>query len=189
MGRHWGLLVALLVATSAGAATLDERGRDVFDRPVAELVSRGLPTLVLYANKGTKDAIQGPATEMAVRLHDVSFVTVVHVDLREVPSFFRGIARGKIRNSQQDAAARYADAYRQRGYPVPADFSDRLIFVADSDGAPHQAIGLGRGFNEAQAAVFDAQGREVFRGSFPRAVGQFEQAIRDAAARGKAALR
>jgi hypothetical protein len=187
--RRWLVLIALLTAVQADASTLDTSGKDIFDRPVAELVSHGLPTMVLYANKATKDTVQGPATQMAVRLHDVPFVTLVHIDLRDVPALFRGIARGKIRNSHRNGVERYVEAFRSLGFAPPDDAFNRLIFVSDNDGGPQQALGLNRGFSEALAIVYDGQGQEICRGPFPRDLDRIEQALRDASGRKRAAVR
>jgi len=175
--RFQAALCALLV-WSTGVAAVSPQDVDVFDRPVLPLLSRGRPTMVLYANRGTGESVHAPATQMSVRLKDVPFVTLVRVDLRGLPSLFRGIARRKIKSSHDDSVEEYDRAYKAAGVNPPPDASDRLVFVVDNDGAAHQAVGLPEGFHEALAVVLDCQGREVTRGAFPREVERIEQAIR-----------
>lgn len=176
------LLSVLLLAGSTSAAAFHENEVDVMNRPVAPLLSRGRPVLVLYCNRATR-WVGESATRMAVRLWDVPFTTLVHVDLRGIPSLFHGIARHTIRRSQEEGVENYRREFRQAGVEPPGDASERLVLVADPDGAAHAAVGLPEGFKESVAVVYDAQGNEVARGTFPRDADRIERAIRDASHR------
>ncbi len=158
--------------------------RDVYDRPLGQFIGQGEPVLIIYANRGTRGSVEGPATELAFRLHDVPFVTVVRADLRGVPGLFHGIARNRMRSDHAAAVQRYVDGYKSRGFAVPVDVSDHLIFVLDENGGPHDRLGLKQGFTQAMALVLDGTGREVLRAEFPQDADRVEMAIRNAASGG-----
>jgi hypothetical protein len=176
MKRQLALCALLLWAGGVQAFSIHDV--DVFDRPVAPLLSRGRPTLVLYANRTTQNAVHEPATQLAVRLRDVPFVTLVRVDLRGVPSLFRGWARRTIRNRHHDGVEEYQRAFRAVGAAAPTDAADRLVLMVDPDGSAEQEVGLPAGFSEALALVLDCRGNELARGMFPREAERIEHAIR-----------
>jgi hypothetical protein len=160
----------------------DTADRDVFDRPVLDVVA-GRPTFVLFANRATKEATSRSGTDLAVRLHDVDYATVVRVDLRGIPGLFESIARMLMRDSHEKGLEEIRRRLRQDALVPHREFGRHLAIVADPDGVTHRAAGLPKGFSEAEAVVIDRDGREIARGAFPREAGRIEAAIREAARR------
>jgi hypothetical protein len=169
-------MLAALVASPALAAE-----RDVFDRDVAPLLE-GRPRLVLLANRHTARDVRTQASELALRLHALAYVTVVRVDLRGVPGLFESFAHATMRDAHAESTRESRARRLALGLPVPPDLDDRLVFVPDSDGERHQALGLGRGFDEALVVVEDALGRELLRAPFPRDFARVESSLRALAA-------
>jgi hypothetical protein len=174
----FGALTMLVCGATLDSASAAERAeeRDVFDRPIAAQLA-GRPRLVLYANRNTSEETSEPASRMAVRLRDIGYVTVVRVDLRGIPSFFEGIARNAIQKAHVNSTRRSLSLYGELGIEPPPDIASRLIFVSDSHGESHAALGLEKGFVQAMAIVEDGAGREVLRGRFPEDLERFEQVL------------
>ena len=141
----------------------------------------GRPRLVLYANRHTKMPVRLAASDLALRLHELTYVTVVRVDLRGVPGFLESFACTSMREAHLESTQSSQARRSELGLPIPADLDERLVFVADSDGTSHQLLGLERGFEEALAVVEDARGRVIAKGEFPRELPAIESALRSMA--------
>jgi hypothetical protein len=168
-------LLGLLGALPARAAELE----DVFGREVP--LGQGRPAVVLYANRDTREVLREHAYQFAYTLRAERPIVVVHVDLRDVPGFFRGLARRELRKSHQQSLESMRKLFRDQGQEPPADLEDSLFMIADSDGAPHRQLGLEKGFSEALAQAVSASGRELARAPFPVAADVISQAIEAAA--------
>jgi hypothetical protein len=171
--RALALAFVLFFSVNLHAAELD-----IFDHPVAAQLGGDRPVLVLYANRETREATGKPAAEMALRLHDLPYVTLVRVDLRGIPSLFEGFALRNMRSAYQENIERSRRLYREAGYPPPAALGHNLVFVGDSKGTAHAAVGLGKDFPEALAIVLDPKGKEILRAAFPRDLRRVEQTLR-----------
>lgn len=178
--RFWRRCSVALLALASFGATSDapKIGTDVFGRPLEPRLGRGWPAIVVYANQQVDDAISKPLRELSDRLFNEPYITVVHVDLRGVPSMFHGIARNVIRDKHKQSIEHYRSECRRRGVE-PYSFADHtLIFIADGEGRSHTAMGLRKNFKEAFMVVLDGDGNEVARGPYPRAAPALEKALR-----------
>ena len=175
------LIAALVVAFHASPVQAEE---DVLGRTLPDFKGRGV--VVLYASQKTQTAVDKPMTELTFRLRDLDIVFVVRVDLRGIPGLFDGIARRMMRSDYAKGLDDYDKLCRDAGIAPPPRKEAELGFymVMDSDGVSHKGVGLEKGFTEALAIAYDASGREVARGSFPRQVATIESALRAAFAKG-----
>lgn len=164
-------LLGLLGALPASAADV----KDVFGKEVP--IGQGRPTLVLYANKGTKEELRQKASQFVYGVREKKPIVVIHVDLRDVPGLFKGIAKGEIRKSRDESLAAMKDLYRQKGEAPPPELDSSLYMVADSKGEPHEAMGLAKGFDHVFAQVLGTSGQELARGAFSTAARQLSQAM------------
>ncbi|WP_257450352.1 hypothetical protein [Archangium lipolyticum] len=162
-----GLLGALPAQASAAA--------DVFGREIP--LGQGRPAVVLYANRDTRDVLRENALRFAYELRRENPIVVVHVDLRGIPGFFMGAASREIRKIHHDSLERIRQLFRDQGQQPPADLEDSLYMVADSNGAPHRALGLEKGFRQVLVQAVSPSGRELARGPFPQAAKAIGQAI------------
>jgi hypothetical protein len=156
---------------------------DIFDRPVAPQVAGTRPVLVLYANRATRRGTGEPADELALKLHDVPYITVVRVDLRGIPSFLGDFSQSSMRDAYRENVERSARLYRDAGLATPAELGHTLVMIGDPNGASHAAVGLAKGFGEAVGVVLDSHGNELFRGAFPRELPKFEEVLRRSASK------
>jgi hypothetical protein len=169
------VVVALLLFALAPGARGDEL--DVFHHPVSPQIAHK-PVLVIYANKETRRSATEPAVELAVRLHDVPYVTVVRVDMRGIPTIMGNFAKGSIKDSYNESLTRAKALRRQANLPPPEASGQGLVYVADPQGAAHAAAGLAPGFKEALAVVIAPDGHEVVRAPFPRDAAKIEAALK-----------
>lgn len=159
----WAVVLAALVRPDSAQEL------DIYDRPVVAQLE-GRPRLCLYANRHTPaDVTRVAARALSDRLEPHDYVTLLRVDLRGIPTLFEGFAISRMKRAYEAST----NAERLASHP-----DGRLVFVADSYGQHHAAIGLERGFPEAYAVVEDAQGRELARGAFPREIVRIEAALR-----------
>src|SRR4051812_45690044 len=164
---------ALMLAAVLTAA-LSPSSSDIFGRPVPDASRR--PTIVLYANRPTEDAVLKPLADLSARFSELDPLVIVRIDLRGLPSLFRGFADRNMRSAFVAGLERYREECRQLGRePNPAP-ERSLYFVPDPDGHSSQAAGLPKGFHEALAIVLDKNGHEVLRAPFPRDEQRIEQA-------------
>ncbi|MBU8896131.1 hypothetical protein KRR26_10975 [Corallococcus sp. M34] len=170
-------VLGLMAAIPARAA---DDGKDVLGRVVP--VGKGRPALVLYANRGTREVLRDHAFQFAYSLRQEHPVVVVHVDLRDIPGLFKGTARKEIRKSYAESLDEMRQLFREHGESPPADLDASFFMVADSDGSPHQGLGMEKGFHQAQAQVVSATGQELARGPFPSAAAKMGQAMAAAGA-------
>ncbi|MFB1483557.1 hypothetical protein [Corallococcus sp. RDP092CA] len=166
-------LLGLLGALPASAADVDVK--DVFGKEVP--IGQGRPTLVLYANKGTREELRQNASQFVYGVREKKPIVVIHVDLRDVPGLFKGMARGEIRKSRDESLEAMKDLYRQKGEAPPPELDSSLYMVADSKGEPHKAMGLEKGFDRVFAQVLGSSGQELARGTFSSAARQLSQAM------------
>ncbi|WP_233586049.1 hypothetical protein [Corallococcus sp. CA054B] len=164
-------LLGLLGALPASAAEL----KDVFGKEVP--IGQGRPTLVLYANKGTKDELRQRASQFIYDVREKKPIVVIHVDLRDVSGLFKGMARGEIRKSHKESLSAMKDLYRQKGEAPPAELDSSLYMVADSKGEPHKTMGLEKGFDRVFAQVLGTSGQEIARGAFSEGARKLSQAM------------
>ncbi|MBZ4421163.1 hypothetical protein [Myxococcus sp. RHSTA-1-4] len=164
-------LLGLLGAIPAHAA----ENKDVFGREIP--IGEGRPTVVLYANKGTRDELRQHVYDFIYDVRKEKPIVVVHVDLRDVPGLFKGMAKGEIRKSHQESLDLMRDVFRQHGEAPPPELETSLFMVADSKGEPHESMGLQKGFKQVVAKVLDPAGAELARGPFPQSARQFVRAM------------
>jgi len=164
-------LLALMGSIPAQAAGL----QDVFGKEVP--IGQGRPTVVLYANRGTRDELRQHVYQFIYDVRAEKPIVVVHVDLRDVPGLFKGMAKGEIRKSHRESLDLMKEMFRKHGQPVPAELESSLYMVADSKGEPHKAMGLQKGFDQVVAQVLSPSGQELARGPFPQSVRKLSQSI------------
>lgn len=167
-------LLALVGAIPAQASEL----QDVFGKDIP--IGEGRPTLVLYANKGTRDELRQHVYQFIYDVRSEKPIVVVHVDLRDVPGFFKGMAKGEIRKSHRESLELMKDLFRKHGQPVPAELESSLYMVADSKGEPHKSMGLQKGFKQVVAKVLSPSGQELARGPFPQSARKLGQSLASA---------
>ena len=164
-------LLALMGAIPAQAAGL----QDVFGKEVP--IGQGRPTVVLYANKGTRDELRQHVYQFVYDVRAEKPIVVVHVDLRDVPGLFKGMAKGELRKSHRESLELMKELYRKHGQPVPAELESSLYMVADSKGEPHESMGLQKGFDQVVAKVLSPSGQELARGPFPQSARKLSQSM------------
>ncbi|WP_426749498.1 hypothetical protein [Myxococcus sp. Y35] len=164
-------LLSLLGAIPAQAAEL----KDVFGREVP--VGKGRPTLVLYANKSSREELRQHAYSFIYDLRAEKPIVLIHVDLRDVPGLFKGMARGEIKKSHRESIEHMRNVFRQHGETPPPELESSLYMVADSKGEPHKALGLKKGFDRVVARVLGPSGQELARGPFPESARRLEQSM------------
>jgi len=164
-------LMGLLGAIPAQAAEL----KDVFDRDVP--VGKGRPTLVLYANRGSRDELRQHAYSFIYDLRAEKPIVLIHVDLRDVPGLFKGMARREIKKSHRESIEHMKNVFLQHGEAPPPELESSLYMVADANGQPHQSMGLKKGFDHVVAQVLSPSGHEVARGPFPESAGRLGQSM------------
>jgi hypothetical protein len=169
-------MLGLLGALPAHAAEL----QDVFGRAVP--LGQGRPAVVLYANRDTREVLRSHAFQFAYQLRREYPIVVVHVDLRDVPSFFRGAARRELRKSHRESIEAIQRLFHDHGQQPPADLETSLYLVADSNGAPHRALGLEKGFLQVLAQALSPAGLELARGHFPESAPSIGRAIQSSLA-------
>ncbi|QSQ19710.1 hypothetical protein JY651_31020 [Pyxidicoccus parkwayensis] len=164
-------LLGLFAAIPVQAAEL----KDVFGKDVP--IGQGRPTLVLYANRGTRDELRQSIYKFIYDVREQKPIVVVHVDLRDVPGLFKGMAKGEIKKSHLESLDLMRNEFREHGQPAPAELDSSLFMVADAKGEPHQSMGLNKGFDHVVATVLNASGQEVARGPFPDSARKLGQAM------------
>lgn len=164
-------LAATLLALPARAAPIT----DVFGRSVP--VGAGRPALVFYANQATRKLVGAKGFALAYDLRAVRPVVVVRIDLRDVPGLFHGLAEREIRKAQEETLAEMRAAFRRHGEEPPPELADSLFMIADNDGGPHAALGLGEKFGTPFAKAFGPTGKELARGRFPSSAKALAEAI------------
>jgi len=171
-------LLGLLGAIPAHAA----ESKDVLGREVP--LGQGRPALVLYANRGTRDDLRASAYPFIYGLRVAHPIVIVHVDLRDVPGLFKGVARKEIAKSYRASLEEMRRLFIEQGLPPPTDLESSFYMVADSKGEAHQALGLKKGFNTVVAQALSASGQELARGPFPQSAKAIGHAIGSAAGAG-----
>lgn len=164
-------LLGLLGAIPAQASEV----QDVFGRRIP--IGQGRPTVVLYANRGTRDELRQHVYEFIYDVRDEKPIVVVHVDLRDVPGLFKGMAKGEIRKSHRESLDLMRGVFRQHGEAPPPELETSLFMVADSKGEPHKSLGLEKGFGQVLARVLAPNGQELARGPFPQSARRFVRAM------------
>ena len=180
--KKTALLMSLLGLLAALPATAAEM-KDVFGKEVP--IGQGRPTLVLYANKSTREELRQHAYQFIYDVRAEKPIVVVHVDLRDVPGLFKGMARGEIRKGHAESLTLMRKLFRQHGETPPPELASSLFMVADSKGEPHQSVGLKKGFEKVFARVLDFAGQELARGPLTNArkLGQVLASAPDSAPR------
>lgn len=175
-------LLGLLGAIPAVAAdSTDILGREV---PIGQ----GRPAVVLYANRGNREELRGTAYEFLYGLRGAQPIVVVHVDMRDIPGLFKGVARKEIAKSYRSSLAQMRKVFSDKGQPPPADLESSFFMVADSKGKPHEALGLKKGFDTVVAQAVSPSGQELARGPFPQVANTIGQALGAAAGAGATQL-
>lgn len=164
-------LLALLSALPARASTL----KDVFGREVP--LGQGRPAVVFYANLDTRETLREHAFQFVLSLREQRPIIVIRVDLRGIPGLFEGLARREMRKSHHASLAAMRTLFTREDEEPPADLEDSLFMVADSDGAPHRALGLNKGFSETLALALSPSGGELARAPFPSAADTIRRAL------------
>jgi hypothetical protein len=163
-------LLGLLGAIPAHAEEMDVLGRAV---PIGQ----GRPAVVLYANRGNREELRGTAYEFAYGLRAAHPIVVVHVDMRDIPGLFKGMARKEIAKSYRASVEQMRKLFTDKGQQPPADLEASFFMVADTQGEPHEALGLKKGFDTVVAQAVSSSGQELARGPFPQAASAIGRAI------------
>jgi hypothetical protein len=148
---------------------------DVFGRPLP--VVEGRPRLVFYVNRDNRGLVREEALKLAFDARASAPVVVVHVDLRDIPGLFHGMARREIRKSWQECLGDISRLYRKAGERAPAWLADAFYMVADEEGEPHKALGLPKRFREPWAVGVSSEGRELGRGPFSAVAAPLTRAL------------
>lgn len=167
------LFIAVLLAwpSLASAATYDVFGRQV---PVGQ----GRPTLIFYSNAETRDALAEQVYAMSYELREQNPIVVVRVDLRGVPSLFKGMAQREVKKAHEESVAVMEQYFRDQGAePTPGLVHSSLFMVPDYGGGPHKARGLEQGFQSVLAEVRDSSGAFVTSGTFPDGRNRLSRAV------------
>jgi hypothetical protein len=177
--------VVLLAAMASGSVAADPsvalpaaHDRDVLGRPLAPVFDRGRPVLVLFANRGSKATLAGPAQELALKFEDGAFTTVAVVDLRDLPRALHPFARGRLQDELRKSVRSYRRAREEQGDPVDPAAPPTAFFAADPEGRSHAALGLPKGFRTPYAALVGPGGEVLAEGPFPASAPEIEAALR-----------
>ncbi|WP_233595772.1 MULTISPECIES: hypothetical protein [Corallococcus] len=165
------LLGLMLGALPASAA----ESKDVFGKEVP--IGQGRPTLVLYTNRGTQEELRKHAYQFIYEMRSKKPIVVVHVDLRDVPGLFKGMARKQIKKGHDESLDEMRNLFRQKGEAPPPELESSLYMVADTKGEPHQSMGLKKGFGQVFAQVLSDSGQELARGPFSESVRKLGQVL------------
>lgn len=163
-------LLGLLGSIPAHAAETDILGREV---PIGQ----GRPAVVLYANRGNREELRGSAYDFIYGLRAARPIIVVHVDMRDIPGLFKGMARKEIAKSYRSSLEQMQKLFSDKGEQPPADLQSSFFMVADSQGEPHEALGLKKGFDTVFAQAVSSSGQELARGPFPQTASVIGRAI------------
>ncbi|MCY1043236.1 hypothetical protein OV208_18105 [Corallococcus sp. bb12-1] len=166
-------LLGLLAALPASAS--DSDSKDVFGQEVP--IGQGRPTLVLYTNRGTQEELRKHAYQFIYEMRAEKPIVVVHVDLRDVPGLFKGMAQKKIRKGHDESLTEMRELFRKKGEAPPPELESSLYMVADTKGEPHQSMGLKKGFGQVFAQVLSTSGQELARGPFSESVRKLGQVM------------
>lgn len=173
-------LLGLLGAIPAFAAdSTDILGREV---PIGQ----GRPAVVLYANRGNREELRGTAYDFLYGLREAHPIVVVHVDMRDIPGLFKGMARKEIAKSYRSSLDQMRKVFSDKGQTPPADLESSFFMVADSQGTPHEALGLKKGFETVVAQAVSPSGQELTRGPFPQVAKAIGRALGAAVGAGPA---
>lgn len=168
-------LLGLLGAIPAFAAdSTDILGREV-------RIGQGRPAVVLYANRGNREELRGTAYEFLYGLRAANPIVVVHVDMRDIPGLFKGMARKEIAKSYRSSLDQMRKVFSDNGQTPPADLESSFFMVADTQGKPHEALGLKKGFGTVIAQAVSPSGQELARGPFPQVASTIGRALGAAA--------
>jgi hypothetical protein len=170
----WGFLLLVLAPAVVLATRVPPQATDVFGRPIP--VADGRPALVFYVNRDTRGLLRERAMQLAFDARAAAPVVVVHVDLRDIPGWFHGMARREVRKSWKECLGDVSRLYRQSGEAPPPWLADAFFMVADENGDAHRTIGLPKRFREPWAAGF-AGGRELARGPFSAVADSLSRAL------------
>lgn len=173
-------LLSLLGAIPAFA----ENSKDILGREVP--IGQGRPAVVLYANRGNREELRKTAYEFVYRVRAAHPIVVVHVDMRDIPSFFKGMARRELAKSYRSSLDQMRKMFSDKGQAPPADLESSFFMVADSQGEPHEALGLKKGFDTVVAQAVSPSGQELARGPFPQVASTIGRALGAAAGAGLA---
>lgn len=166
------LIVTLLgLPCLASAATYDILGREV---PVGE----GRPTLVFYSNAETRDILAEHVYALSYELREQNPIVVVRVDLRGVPSLFKGMAQREVKKAHKESVEVMEQYFRDQGTePTPGLVNSSLFMVPDYGGGPHQSRGLQQGFRSVFAEVRNGDGGLVTSATFPEGKNRITRAV------------
>jgi hypothetical protein len=137
--------------------------------------------VVLYANRDTRGVLREHATRFAYEVHRARPILVIRVDLRDLPGFFKGSASRELRKIHRESLESFQRFFREKGQQPPADLEQSLFLVADSQGTPHRALGLEKGFRQVLVQAVSPSGRELARGTFPESVRLIGRALETSA--------
>jgi hypothetical protein len=173
-------LLGLLGATPAFAAN----STDILGREVP--IGQGRPAVVLYANRGNREELRRTAYEFVYGVRAANPIIVVHVDMRDVPGLFKGMARKEIAKSYRSSLDQMRKLFSDNGQQPPVDLESSFFMVADSQGKPHEAMGLKKGFDTVVAQAVSSSGQELARGPFPQVATAIGRALGAAVGPGRA---
>jgi hypothetical protein len=157
--------LTLALAAAPGRAQAAQPMRDAFGRTVP--TGSGRPALVFYTNRHTRDELEKYAFQAAFQLRALRPIVVVHVDLRDVPGMFKGMARREVVKAHRESIAEMASLFRRQGLTPPADLDESLFMIPSTGGEAHAALGLRADDRQVIAHVVGQSGQVLGRGSVP----------------------
>lgn len=174
--RSWWMVLWLVLSPAVvWAHRSPEVPKDVFGRPLP--VVEGRPTLSFYVNRDNRGLVRDRAMKLAFEARASAPVVVVHVDLRDIPGLFHGMARREIRKSWQECLGDISRLYRQAGESAPSWLAEAFYMVADEEGEAHQALGLPKRFREPWVVGWSSEGRELAKGPFAAVAAPLSRAL------------
>ena len=165
--------LTLAAGSDAHAASVK---KDVMGRAVP--VGSGRPALVFYTNQNTRETLQKHAFEQVFQLRDLRPIVVVHVDLRDVPGMFQGVAKKEVKKAHRESIQEMVRIFEKNGIEVPRDLlDDSLFMIPEPGGEANEARGLGEGEKRVIAEAVDSDGDVVASGTYPAAAPKLSKAL------------
>ena len=149
-------------STPAPAFALDVIGGK---RKVSLADFTGRPLVLLFNSPKTAEQANAINFRLRSRQSDHRALPIITVvDLRSVPRPFRGIARGSMEKSYNEAVAAARRDFAAQGTQPPADMTEVVCIAPDWDGKVTAAYGVGDLNQDAVAVLVSSDGAIVGRG-------------------------
>ena len=125
----------------------------------------GRPLVLLFNSPKTAEQANAINFRLRSRQPDHRALPIITVvDLRSVPRPFRGIARGSMEKSYNEAVAAARRDFAAQGTQPPADMTEVVCIAPDWDGKVTAAYGVGDLNQDAVAVLIGPDGAIMGRG-------------------------